>query len=97
MDTNTIDDGLRSFFLEEEDRVNNTASSSFCFRPNHYKNAGTEQDCIAYCLNNGIGFLEGNVIKYVTRWREKNGLEDLKKAQEYLRRLIANEEGHEES
>jgi hypothetical protein len=36
------------------------------------------------------GFLEGNVIKYLWRWREKNGLEDLKKARWYLDRLITS-------
>ena len=35
-----------------------------------------------------MSFLEGNVVKYVTRYRMKNGLEDLLKAQWYLERLI---------
>lgn len=34
------------------------------------------------------GFLVGNVIKYVARYGSKNGLEDLKKAQHYLDKLI---------
>lgn len=34
----------------------------------------------------------GNVIKYVSRFKKKNGLEDLKKAEWYLRRLIETEE-----
>jgi hypothetical protein len=38
------------------------------------------------------GYLRGNVIKYVWRFRYKNGLEDLKKAQWYLNKLIATEE-----
>lgn len=37
---------------------------------------------------NGIGFLEGNVIKYVVRHRAKNGIEDLKKARHYIDILI---------
>ena len=37
---------------------------------------------------NGIGFIEGNVIKYVTRWRKKGGIEDLRKARHYLDLLI---------
>jgi hypothetical protein len=45
-------------------------------------------DVISLCLNGDIGFCEGNVIKYVTRWRKKNGLEDLYKAKTYLDRLI---------
>jgi hypothetical protein len=35
-----------------------------------------------------LNYFEGNVIKYVVRHKEKNGLEDLKKAQWYLNRLI---------
>lgn len=34
------------------------------------------------------GFLEGNIIKYVSRWRDKNGVEDLQKARTYLDKLI---------
>lgn len=35
-----------------------------------------------------IGYLRGNIAKYLHRWRYKNGLEDLKKAQVYLGWLI---------
>ena len=35
-----------------------------------------------------MSFLEGNIIKYVTRYKKKNGMEDLKKAQWYLNKLI---------
>ena len=56
-------------------------------KPQHYPNAG-QNDVIAFCQSNNIGFIEGNVIKYVTRHKDKNGLEDLQKAQEYLNRLI---------
>lgn len=35
------------------------------------------------------GFYWGNVIKYVARWKDKGGLEDLKKAHDYLERLIS--------
>lgn len=41
-----------------------------------------------YITANNIGYLEGNVIKYVSRWREKGGVEDLRKAQHYLAKLI---------
>ena len=34
----------------------------------------------------------GNILKYMLRWREKNGLEDLKKAQWYLNHLISTVE-----
>lgn len=42
-------------------------------------------------LTRHMGFLDGNVVKYVARFREKNGLEDLHKAQFYLEQLIAKE------
>ena len=37
---------------------------------------------------NGIPFIEGNVIKYVARWKQKNGIKDLEKARHYLDLLI---------
>lgn len=40
---------------------------------------------------NKIGFLEGNVIKYVCRYNLKNGVEDLMKAAHYLEKLIERE------
>jgi len=41
-----------------------------------------------YIAANNIGYFEGNVIKYVSRWKEKGGIEDLRKAQHYLQKLI---------
>jgi hypothetical protein len=38
------------------------------------------------------GFMRGCIIKYIARYRDKNGLEDLKKAQHYLEKLIEIEE-----
>ena len=43
---------------------------------------------IDYIEANGLGFSEANVIKYVTRYKKKNGVEDLRKARWYLDRLI---------
>lgn len=51
----------------------------------HYKKAIQPWDYIAA---NGIGYFEGNVIKYVSRWKDKAGVEDLKKARHYLDKLI---------
>lgn len=47
---------------------------------------------ITYILANGIGFIEGGVIKYVSRWRKKGGVQDLKKARHMLDVLIEHEE-----
>lgn len=44
---------------------------------------------LEFILANGIGFCEGNVIKYVSRWKEKGGVEDLKKAKHYIEVLIS--------
>jgi hypothetical protein len=35
------------------------------------------------------GYLEGNIIKYISRWRDKGGVNDLRKAQHYLNKLIS--------
>lgn len=39
------------------------------------------------------GYLVGNIIKYISRYRKKNGLEDLEKGQWYLNRLIGFKKG----
>jgi|TARA_R100001530_G_scaffold1283_1_gene2247 hypothetical protein len=49
---------------------------------NHYKDRVIQP--IDYIVKNNLDFLEGNVVKYITRWREKGGIEDLKKAKHYL-------------
>jgi hypothetical protein len=38
-----------------------------------------------------LGFLDGNVVKYVVRYRDKGGIEDLRKARHYLDKLIETE------
>ena len=45
-----------------------------------------------YLISHQIGFAEGNICKYVARWREKDGLKDLDKAKIYLEALIKHEE-----
>ena len=50
-----------------------------------------------YITKNKLDYNEGNVIKYVTRFKKKNGLEDLKKAQWYLQRLIKKYENSDDS
>ena len=45
-----------------------------------------------YIRANELNFFEGNVVKYVTRWRKKNGLDDLRKAKVYIEELIRQEE-----
>ena len=59
--------------------------------PAHYAHGNIE--CIDYIKDfltedEYIGYLRGNIAKYLHRWRHKNGLEDLKKAEWYLKELI---------
>ncbi len=60
---------------------------------NHYQDMPIQP--WEFIEKNKIGFSEGNIIKYVARWRKKNGLEDLKKARHYIDLLIQAEEAKE--
>ena len=55
---------------------------------NHYQKLTIQP--IEFIVKNNIPFLEANVIKYVVRYKDKNGLEDLNKAKHYLEILIEN-------
>jgi len=52
----------------------------------HYKTMAIQPACFAYA--NKLDFFQGCVVKYICRFREKGGLEDLRKAQHYLALLI---------
>ena len=52
----------------------------------HYKNKNIQP--IEYILANGLNYIEGNVVKYITRYKEKNGIEDLIKIKQYIDILI---------
>lgn len=52
----------------------------------HYKDMAIQP--VQFIHANGIGYFEGNVIKYVARWRKKNGIADLEKAKHYIDLLI---------
>lgn len=65
--------------------------------PKHYKTeAGLEAIQVIEAFTEGLTGAEatntGNVLKYMCRWKKKNGLTDLKKAQWYLNRLIEQQE-----
>jgi hypothetical protein len=64
--------------------------------PDHYKGAIECIDAIKVAtehLNGFEGVCTGNAIKYLWRWKKKNGVEDLKKAVWYINRLIKEIEG----
>lgn len=56
----------------------------------HYKQLSVQP--WDYIAANGLGYFEGCVIKYITRWRDKGGVQDLKKCVHYLEKLIEIEE-----
>ena len=56
---------------------------------NHYKDKKIEP--ITYIQQNQSSFEEGNVVKYITRWRQKGGIQDLRKAKQYIDYLISYE------
>ena len=56
----------------------------------HYKDYRIQP--VQFFHDNNVPFIEASVCKYVLRWRNKNGIEDLKKARHYLDILIEMEE-----
>lgn len=68
--------------------------------PPHYKNLAIdtlELMSVNFSDEAYMGFLEGNVLKYVMRYKMKNGMQDLRKAQYYLELLINRQEIREEN
>ena len=67
--------------------------------PEHYtSDSGVEVIDVIEAFTSDLEGIEatdtGNIIKYICRWKHKNGLEDLKKAQWYLNHLIKKVEGN---
>ena len=56
----------------------------------HYKDKAIQP--VEYIHLNHLGYCEGNVVKYISRWRQKNGIADLEKATHYLEMLIELEQ-----
>lgn len=63
------------FEVEIEDKI----------KPQHYEQPITP---IEFIMKNNIPFIEGNVIKYICRYKQKNGKEDLLKAKQYIDFLL---------
>ncbi|MDD4070064.1 MAG: DUF3310 domain-containing protein [Candidatus Izemoplasmatales bacterium] len=57
----------------------------------HYKNFPIQP--IEFIYRNGLGYIEGCVIKYIMRYKKKGGKEDLEKAKHYIESLIELEYG----
>lgn len=59
--------------------------------PQHYGGKDNPYEAIKVIEAWGLGFCDGNVVKYISRWRDKGGVEDLEKAAWYLNRFIQQE------
>jgi len=75
-----FDDTVRNLY--EDDEVTN---------PKHYDKVGFAIQPIEYITKNELDFLEGNVIKYVSRYQHKGRVNDLLKARTYIEFLIERE------
>ena len=58
--------------------------------PNHYAKYKIEP--ISFIVENELDYCQGNIIKYIMRYKDKNGLEDLYKAEWYIKELIRRNE-----
>lgn len=58
---------------------------------NHYKDLAIQP--VEYIFHNQLPYLEGNVVKYVTRHKSKNGAEDIRKAIHYCQLILQLEYG----
>ena len=75
--------------IDANDAISGDIDNSI--RPSHYESSNPDVPPIQmwdYALSQNLGFFEGNIIKYVSRWRNKGGVQDLQKAMTYLQRLI---------
>tara|TARA_R110000824_G_scaffold305433_1_gene493248 strand:+ start:50 stop:274 length:225 start_codon:yes stop_codon:yes gene_type:complete len=62
---------------------------------NHYKKYVIQP--VDFIAKNNIPYIEGNIIKYLLRWRDKNGIEDLDKIVHYVELLKEIEKFKNES
>tara|TARA_R100001132_G_C3230473_1_gene65319 strand:- start:324 stop:692 length:369 start_codon:yes stop_codon:yes gene_type:complete len=61
---------------------------------NHYKDVAISS--IDYIVKNKLNFCEGNIIKYISRHKRKNGAEDIKKAIHYAELILELEYGKDD-
>ena len=61
--------------------------------PDHYSNLPMEP--WDFIQQNKLDFFEGNVVKYICRWKNKGGVTDLRKAITYIEKIIEGENNNE--
>ena len=95
---------MKAMMIQEELRMSQAKKQSdnvvdMVNSPPHYNQTGIECiDAISAATDSGFKYyLQGNIMKYLWRYRYKNGAEDLKKAQWYLSELISVVEDEDKS
>lgn len=69
-----------------------TESNTIQVGGDHYKKNGIQP--WDYILANNLGYLEGSAIKYISRWKDKGGIQDLEKAIHFLQKCIEVNSGN---
>ena len=94
-----IDKGMYSYHADDLTLVKNEVLETQAYNPliaqeggGHYKNRGIQP--LEYTMKNNLSFCEGNVVKYISRYKSKNGIEDLAKVIHYA--LLASYEEYGE-
>lgn len=64
-------------------------STDYQVAGDHYKKQKIQP--IEYIMANQLPFAEGCIVKYATRWRDKGGIEDLRKIKQYCDFIIESE------
>ncbi len=77
--------------IDREREKERTFEKEEVTNPDHYDKVGFGIQPLEYIMANELDFLEGNIIKYVSRYPHKGGVNDLLKARTYLERLIERE------
>ena len=94
-----IDKDIYSYHADDLTLVKNEVLETQAYNPliaqeggGHYKNRGIQP--LEYTMQNNLSFCEGNVVKYISRYKSKNGIEDLAKVIHYA--LLASYEEYGE-
>ena len=92
---------MRKRMKEEQANLqsDNIEMSNMVNHPPHYNATSIETiDVIASVTGDGFeSYLQGNILKYLCRYKYKNGVEDLEKARWYLNKLIEIKKGEEDN
>tara|TARA_R110000782_G_scaffold47256_4_gene104050 strand:+ start:8860 stop:9156 length:297 start_codon:yes stop_codon:yes gene_type:complete len=88
---NDLKEGYEGAFSDRREKkpVKGLSALNIQISGNHYKDMMIQP--VEYIMANKIGFCEGCAIKYLSRWKSKGGIEDLRKAKHFIDLLIEDE------